>query len=58
MSRIGKKPIPIPKDVTVDINGRDVTVKGKLGSEMLSLVGEMELELKDDTLFVINKGCS
>lgn len=56
MSRIGKKPIPIPKDVTVDINGRVVTVKGKLGSEILSLVGEMELELKDDTLFVINKG--
>lgn len=56
MSRIGKKPIPIPKDVTVDINGRDVTVKGKLGSETLSLVGDMELELKDDTLNVINKG--
>ncbi|HPB81409.1 MAG TPA: 50S ribosomal protein L6 [Spirochaetota bacterium] len=56
MSRIGKKPIPIPKDVTVDINGRVLTVKGKLGSEILTLVGEMELELKDDTLFVINKG--
>lgn len=32
MSRIGKKPIAIPKDVTVTVNDRDVAVKGPKGS--------------------------
>ena len=32
MSRIGKKPIAVPKGVKVTINGRDVTVEGKLGT--------------------------
>ena len=31
MSRIGKLPVPVAKGVTVDINGRDVTVKGPKG---------------------------
>jgi large subunit ribosomal protein L6 len=31
MSRIGKKPIPIPKDVKVDISGSAVKVKGSKG---------------------------
>jgi large subunit ribosomal protein L6 len=37
MSRIGKKPIAVPKGVTVSIEGRRVTVqgpKGKLGTEV------------------------
>ncbi|MGN7611618.1 50S ribosomal protein L6 [Magnetococcales bacterium HHB-1] len=32
MSRIGKKPIPIPAGVDVAVNGGHVTVKGKLGT--------------------------
>jgi large subunit ribosomal protein L6 len=31
MSRIGKKPIKIPKNVTIDINDNQVKVKGPLG---------------------------
>lgn len=31
MSRVGKKPIPVPKDVTVDIKDNVVTVKGPKG---------------------------
>jgi large subunit ribosomal protein L6 len=31
MSRIGKKPIPVPSGVKVNVAGRDVTVEGKLG---------------------------
>ena len=31
MSRIGKKPVPIAKGVDVQIEGRQVTVKGPLG---------------------------
>lgn len=36
MSRIGKNPVVVPKDVTVDVSGQTVKVKGKLGE--LSLV--------------------
>ncbi len=32
MSRIGKRPIPIPNKVTVDIDGATVTVKGPKGT--------------------------
>jgi large subunit ribosomal protein L6 len=32
MSRIGKKPIPVPDGVEVTINGLTITVKGKLGA--------------------------
>ena len=31
MSRVGKKPIPVPSSVTVTIAGADVTVKGPKG---------------------------
>jgi len=32
MSRIAKAPVPVPADVTVEIDGQGVTVKGKLGT--------------------------
>lgn len=32
MSRVGKKPLPLPKGVEATINGRTVTVKGAKGS--------------------------
>ena len=37
MSRIGKKPVPVPAGVTVDINGRTVKVKGAKGEMTLEL---------------------
>ncbi|MFK8183558.1 MAG: 50S ribosomal protein L6 [Phormidesmis sp.] len=44
MSRIGKKPVPIPKGVTVTIDGQKVTVKGTKG--------ELSRELPDSITFV------
>jgi large subunit ribosomal protein L6 len=32
MSRIGKKPVPVPAGLTADINGQTVSVKGPKGS--------------------------
>ncbi len=32
MSRVGKKPLPLPKGVEATINGRSVTIKGAKGS--------------------------
>ena len=38
MSRIAKNPVIVPEGVDVQINGQDVTVKGKLGELKLRLV--------------------
>lgn len=43
MSRIGKKPIPVPAGVDIKIDGNVVTVKGKLGTLTQAVSSEMEL---------------
>ena len=52
MSRIGKMPIPVPQDVSVDINNGDVSVKGPMGELRRQFNPEMSIELKADTLTV------
>ena len=42
MSRIGKKPVPVPQGVSVTLAGQDVTVKGPKGQLALHLVEEIE----------------
>lgn len=44
MSRIGKQPVPVPKGVTVTIDGQTVTVKGAKG--------ELSRELPPEIAFV------
>jgi large subunit ribosomal protein L6 len=41
MSRIGKKPVTIPKGVTVTLDGSNITVKGPKGELSRSLPGAM-----------------
>ena len=48
MSRIGKKPIPVPPGVDVVVNGRTVTVKGPLGRLEWALVSEIQVSLTGD----------
>ncbi|OGW58233.1 MAG: 50S ribosomal protein L6 [Nitrospirae bacterium RIFCSPLOW2_12_42_9] len=52
MSRIGKKPIEIPKGVDVNINGQNVAVKGPKGSLQKSFPSEISITKKDDVLSV------
>ena len=47
MSRIGKKPIEIPGNVTINIEGKNITVKGPLGENKLALLNGVIVE-KDD----------
>jgi len=35
MSRVGKNPVPIPEGVEVVLKGREITAKGRLGSESM-----------------------
>jgi large subunit ribosomal protein L6 len=52
MSRIGKMPITVPSNVTVNISGDTVTVKGPKGELKRSLPGEMDIKLEGDTITV------
>ena len=49
MSRIGKKPIPIPKGVTVKIEGNTVLVQGPKGKLDTALPAGIKVEQKDGT---------
>jgi len=52
MSRIGKKPIALPKGVNVTINGQDVTVKGSKGELKHSVHPNISIKLEDGVLTV------
>ncbi|MDD7910631.1 MULTISPECIES: 50S ribosomal protein L6 [Pseudovibrio] len=52
MSRIGKKPVPVPSGVTATINGQEVAVKGPKG-ELSFVVNDLVLvEMTDDGIRV------
>ena len=46
MSRIGKKPVPVPKGVTANVEGQTVTAKGPKG-ELAVVLGRPGLRLDD-----------
>lgn len=52
MSRIGKHPVPVPAGVDVKIDGKVVSVKGKLGQLSLTLVDDVSAELDDGKVVV------
>jgi large subunit ribosomal protein L6 len=52
MSRIGKKPVPVPKGVTVTLDGSKITVKGPKGELSRSLPGAMLVSMKDNEVVV------
>ncbi len=52
MSRIGKKPIPVPKGVDVSLSGQDVSVKGPNGTLAMTLVDEVLARMENDEIVV------
>jgi len=46
MSRIGKKPVPVPSAVKVDIAGNRVSVKGPAGELSLDVHPSMSVALE------------
>lgn len=52
MSRIGKRPIPLPQKVTVSVDGQQVSVKGPKGELSRVLPDEVEVVQEDNTLLV------
>jgi large subunit ribosomal protein L6 len=58
MSRIGKKPIVLPKDVKVQVNGNIVAVQGPKGKVETPLPAGIRLEQKDGTLTAVRENDS
>jgi len=52
MSRIGKKPVAVPKGVTLDLQGNTVAVKGPKGELRRTLHSAMQLSLADGNFTV------
>ncbi|HEY6225156.1 MAG TPA: 50S ribosomal protein L6 [Gemmatimonadales bacterium] len=52
MSRIGKRPVPLPSGVTASIDGRTVTVKGPKGEISRTVHPELSLALEDQAVAV------
>ncbi len=52
MSRIGKKPVPVPAGVTASVDGQKVTAKGPKGELVFVANDEVKVELNDNAVSV------
>ncbi|SHM08349.1 50S ribosomal protein L6 [Roseibium suaedae] len=58
MSRIGKKPVPVPSGVTATINGQNVSVKGPKGELSLVLNDNVQAEVTESGIKIDPRGNS
>ena len=52
MSRIGKKPIVLPQNVTANLTGQKIEVKGPNGSRYFSTSKEVEINLNENQIVI------
>ena len=52
MSRIGRKPIPVPGNVTITVDGNTVRVKGPKGELSYTMRPEVRVRLENGTAYV------
>jgi large subunit ribosomal protein L6 len=52
MSRIGRKPVPLPKGVTAQIDGQRITVKGPKGEIGRTIHPELAMAIEDTAVVV------
>lgn len=55
MSRIGKRPIPVPSGVDVTIDGQDVSVKGPKGTLGLKVTEPIRIARNDDGALLVTR---
>ncbi len=56
MSRIGRKPVPVPAGVKVNIDGQTVQVKGPKGELSKTFHPDMAISIEADALHVVRPG--
>jgi len=52
MSRIGKKPVALPKGVSAEVQGQTVSVKGPKGQLKVTLVDDVDVSHADGSVVV------
>ena len=55
MSRIGNKPITVPSDVKIKIDGQNITVTGPKGTLEREIHKNITIEMEENTIKVIRK---
>ena len=58
MSRIGKRVLTIPANVSVDVNENKITVKGPKGELSLDLIKTIKVNVEENTLTVEKLKCT
>ena len=58
MSRIGKKPVPVPAGVTTSISGQKVEVKGPKGTLTFTATDDVTITMADGAVTVEPRGTS
>lgn len=58
MSRIGKKPVELPKGVTAEIKGQTIEVKGPKGTRSFTATDDVDLILEEGSVSVKPRGTS
>jgi len=58
MSRIGKKPVPVPSGVTATVSGQTVSVKGPKGTREFTATDDVTIALEDGAVTVKPRGLS
>ena len=58
MSRIGKRPVPLPSGVEASVSGQTVTVKGPKGSQTFAATDDVTLAVEDGAVTVTPRGQS
>ncbi|MBS0563233.1 MAG: 50S ribosomal protein L6 [Proteobacteria bacterium] len=58
MSRIGKKPVPVPAGVTANVSGQTVEVKGPKGTLAFTATDDVTISVADGSVAVAPRGTS
>ncbi len=58
MSRIGKRPVELPKGVTASVSGQTVEVKGPKGTRSFSATDDVTIAMDGDAITVTPRGTS
>ncbi len=58
MSRIGKKPVPLPQGVTASVSGQSIEVKGPKGTRNFHATDDVTIALEEGQVRVTPRGTS
>lgn len=58
MSRIGKKPVPLPQGVSASVSGQSVEVKGPKGTRSFHATDDVTLTIEENAVKVTPRGTS